>query len=143
MRPCARPGFDRRPELRPVGGGDAEPDRRAGGAEGLARGEDHRDHGVLALLTELIFEGLRHVALHTSECTPLLPVLPRFGWCRPGSGGGAFVGRVSKVRIIAVTGAEEAGLIPEARAAGADGFATKLPLAEQLIAAILAKGPET
>ena len=93
----------------------AEPDRRAGGAEGLARGEDHRDHGVLALLTELIFEGLRHVALHTSECTPLLPVLPRFGWCRPGSGGGAFVGRVSKVRILAVTGAEEAGLIPEAR----------------------------
>jgi hypothetical protein len=70
MRPCARPGFDRRPELRPVGGGDAEPDRRAGGAEGLARGEDHRDHRVLALLTELIFEGVGHMALHTSECTP-------------------------------------------------------------------------
>jgi hypothetical protein len=92
MRPCARPGFDRRPELRPVGRGDAEPDRRAGGAEGWTRGEDHRDHGGLALLTELIFEGVGHMALHTSECTLLLPVLPRFGWCRPGSGGGAFVG---------------------------------------------------
>ena len=70
MRPCARPGFDGRPELRPVGGGDAEPDRGAGGAEGLARGEDHRDCGVLALLTELILEGVGHKALHTSECTP-------------------------------------------------------------------------
>ena len=70
MRPCARPGFDRRPELRTVGGGDAEPDRCAAGAEGLARGEDHRDHRVLALLTELIFEGVGHMALHTSECTP-------------------------------------------------------------------------
>jgi len=69
MRPCARPGFDGRPDLRPVGGGDAEPDRGAGGAEGLARGEDHRDHGVLTLLTELIFEGFGHIALHTFECT--------------------------------------------------------------------------
>jgi len=69
MRPRARPGFDGRPELRPVGGGDAEPDRGAGGAEGLPRGEDHRDHGVLALLTELIFEGFGHIARHTSECT--------------------------------------------------------------------------
>lgn len=70
MRPCARPGFDGRPELRPVGGGDAEPDRGAGGAEGLARGKDHRDHGVLALLTELILEGFGHIAHHTFECTP-------------------------------------------------------------------------
>ena len=70
MRPCARPGFDGRPELRPVSGGDAEPDRGAGGAEGLARGEDHRDHGVLALLTELIFEGFGHIAHHTSSVRP-------------------------------------------------------------------------
>ena len=70
MRPCARPGFDGRPELRPVGGGDAEPDRGAGGAEGLARGEDHRDHGVLALLTELIFERFGHIGHHTSSVRP-------------------------------------------------------------------------
>jgi len=70
MRPCARPGFDGRPERRPVGGGDAKPDRGAGGAEGLARGEDHRDHGVLALLTELIFEGFGHIAHHTSSVRP-------------------------------------------------------------------------
>ena len=69
MRPCARPRFDGRPELCPVGGGDAEPDRGAGGAEGLPRREDHRDHGVLALLTELIFEGFGRIADHTSECT--------------------------------------------------------------------------
>jgi hypothetical protein len=70
MRPCARPGFDGRAELRPVGGGDAEPDRGAGGAEGLARREDHRDHGVLALLTELIFEGFGHIAHRTSSVRP-------------------------------------------------------------------------
>jgi hypothetical protein len=70
MRPGARPGFDGRPELRPVGGGDAKPDRGAGGAEGFAGGEDHRDRGVLALLTELIFEGVGHMALHPSESSP-------------------------------------------------------------------------
>jgi hypothetical protein len=36
----------------------------------LARGKDHRDHGVLALLTELILEGFGHIAHHTFECTP-------------------------------------------------------------------------
>ena len=70
MRPCARPGFDGRPELRPVGGGDAESDRGAGGAEGLARGEDDGDHGVLALLTEVIFEWFGHIAHHTSSVRP-------------------------------------------------------------------------
>ena len=89
MRPCARPGFDGRPELRPVGGGDAEPDRRAGGAEGLARGEDHRDHGVLALLTELIFEGFGHIAHHTSECTSYFQCPQASGGAAPGSGGRA------------------------------------------------------
>lgn len=88
MRPCAGPGFDGRPDLRPVGGGDAEPDRGARGAEGLARGEDHRDHGVLALLTELIFEGFAHIALHTFRVYVLRPVLPASGGAR-GSGGGA------------------------------------------------------
>jgi hypothetical protein len=70
MRPGARPGFDSRPELRAVGCGDAEPDRGAGGAEGLARREDHRDLGGLALFTELILEGIGHVALHPSESSP-------------------------------------------------------------------------
>jgi hypothetical protein len=55
----------------------------------LARGEDHRDRGVLTLLTELIFEGVGHIDLHISECTSLLPVLPSFGGVAPGSGGGA------------------------------------------------------
>jgi hypothetical protein len=89
MRPCARPGFDGRPELRPVGGGDAEPDRGAGGAEGLARGEDHRDHGVLALLTELIFKGFGHIADHTSECTSYFYCSQASGGADPGPGGGA------------------------------------------------------
>jgi len=89
MRPCARPGFDGRPELCPVGGGDAEPDRGAGGAEGLARGEDHRDPGVLALLTELIFEGFGHIVLHTSECTSYFQCSQASGGAAPGSGGGA------------------------------------------------------
>jgi hypothetical protein len=64
MRPGARPSFDGRPELCPVGCEDAEADRGAGGTEGLTRGEDHRDLGGLALLTELIFEGIGQVALH-------------------------------------------------------------------------------
>jgi hypothetical protein len=92
MRPCARPAFDGRPELRPVGGGDAEPDRGAGGAERLARGEDHRNHGVLALLTELIFEGFGHIAHHTSECTSYFQCSQASGGAAPGSGGG-LVGR--------------------------------------------------
>jgi hypothetical protein len=36
----------------------------------VARGEDHRDHGVLALLTELIFEGFGHIAHYTSSVRP-------------------------------------------------------------------------
>jgi hypothetical protein len=89
MRPCARPGFDGRPELLPVGGGDAEPDRGAGGAEGLARGEDHRDHGVLALLTELIFEGFGRIADHTSESTSYFYCSQASDGAAPGSGRGA------------------------------------------------------
>jgi hypothetical protein len=92
MRSCARPGFDGRPELRPVGGGDAEPDRGAGGAERLARGEDHRNHGVLALLTELILEGFGHIAHHTFECTSYFQCSQASGRAAPGSGGG-LVGR--------------------------------------------------
>jgi hypothetical protein len=78
MRPGARPSFDGRPELRPVGCGDAEADRGAGGTEGLARGEDHRDLGGLALLTDLIFEGIGQVALHP----PSLARLPTFSDAR-------------------------------------------------------------
>jgi hypothetical protein len=78
MRPGARPSFDGRPELRPVGGGDAEADRGAGGTEGVARGEDHRDLGGLALLTDLIFEGIGQVALHP----PSLARLPTFSDAR-------------------------------------------------------------
>jgi hypothetical protein len=78
MRPGARPSFDGRPELRPVGCGDAEADRGAGGTEGLARGEDHRDLGGLALLTDLIFEGIGQIALHP----PSLARLPTFSDAR-------------------------------------------------------------
>jgi hypothetical protein len=92
MRPCARPGFDGRPDLRPVGGGDAEPDRGAGGAEGLARGEDHRNHGVLTLLTELILEGFGHIAHHTFECTSYFHCSQASGRAAPGSCGGASQG---------------------------------------------------
>ena len=93
MGPCTRPGFDGRPELRPVGGGDAESDRGAGGAESLARGEDDRDHGALALLTELIFEGLGHIADHTSECTSYFYSSPSLGCAAPGLRRRSLVGR--------------------------------------------------
>jgi two-component system, NarL family, invasion response regulator UvrY len=44
---------------------------------------------------------------------------------------------------IVVTGAEEAGIIPAALQAGANGYVTKPPLPERLMAAILAEAPET
>jgi CheY-like chemotaxis protein len=50
--------------------------------------------------------------------------------------------RGSTVRIIVVTGAEEAS-IPAALKAGANAYVTKPPVPEQLMAAILAEAPET
>jgi CheY-like chemotaxis protein len=49
--------------------------------------------------------------------------------------------RGSTVRVIVVTGAEEAG-IPAALEAGANAYVTKPPVPEQLMAAILAEAPE-
>lgn len=50
--------------------------------------------------------------------------------------------RGSTVRVIVVTGAEEAG-IAAALKAGANAYVTKPPVPEQLMAAILAEAPET
>jgi DNA-binding NarL/FixJ family response regulator len=61
----------------------------------------------------------------------------------PGMGGMEAIRRLrergSTVRIIVVSGAEEADVLPAALRAGADGFVTKPPVAEELMAAILAE----